>query len=719
MGKQFKKTLSIMLSGLLAMSMFVAVLGLVGCGTGTSDSGGAAENSGTVETSADTVADATELAGKPWLTSILQGNLPAEQPAAKDDLYTHYAWDYLQQHQEQPATNMIAHGTDLQTTVVDVISDESKTSHDLDQLRLFYNQAADTEAVKAAGLSEVQPYLDRIDAITSIDELNALLVAEDFPFSPFISSFVSTTDKRTEFGASVLPNMLFSPDSLLIGGLYYQDTETPEQEQVYQNVIMTTAQYTIMDFTELGMTLEESQALVTPLIAFEKQYGKFAEFPGQNLKAEFGAIAKADQEARMPLDDMCALCPNFPLRETLEKVKKANASLYITQPDYLKGLNEVWTNDNLDSLKLIAKGLVLKETRPYRDPSTTNAILEQFGSPVPDATTFAYTACDSLDTLAQVIAKTYADEALGEEGKARVTALTNDLVTSYRDLINATTWVSDESKANLIAKLDNLTLNILEPDGGYFDYSALELTPTDQGGTLFSNYLKMKQYRIDREAEMIGQPARAVYSWFALSPTMTNAFYDSSNNSINILPGYMTSLIYARDISDTDLLASLGFTIGHEISHGFDFSGAQHDAYGVPEPVFAEQDIEAFTSRTSKLADYYSTMEAMPGLNEDGQNCIAEAGADLVGMQLAMELAKKIEGFDYERFLSTYCEVWGQVADAQTLPMLVTDTHPLNNLRTNVCAQMYDMMYDVLDVAEGDGMYLAPDARIVLWGENA
>ena len=32
---------------------------------------------------------------------------------------------------------------------------------------------------------------------------------------------------------------------------------------------------------------------------------------------------------------------------------------------------------------------------------------------------------------------------------------------------------------------------------------------------------------------------------------------------------------------------------------------------------------------------------------------------------------------------------------------------------------MYDMMYDVLSVAEGDGMYFALDKRIVFWGENA
>ena len=54
------------------------------------------------EGDADASAEATgELAGKPWVTSILQGNLPAEQPEVKDDLYAHYNYDYLAAHQTE------------------------------------------------------------------------------------------------------------------------------------------------------------------------------------------------------------------------------------------------------------------------------------------------------------------------------------------------------------------------------------------------------------------------------------------------------------------------------------------------------------------------------------------------------------------------------------------------------------------------------------------
>jgi hypothetical protein len=73
---------------------------LVACGA----AGGSTPTSGG---NAEQAASATgEPAGKPWVTSILQGNLPAERPEAKDDLYTHYAYDYLAAHQEQPSTLM-------------------------------------------------------------------------------------------------------------------------------------------------------------------------------------------------------------------------------------------------------------------------------------------------------------------------------------------------------------------------------------------------------------------------------------------------------------------------------------------------------------------------------------------------------------------------------------------------------------------------------------
>ena len=141
-------------------------LTLVACGGGASNP--ANVSASTASVNASSVATG-ELAGKPWVTSIVQGNLPAEAPAAKDDIYTHYNYEYLAAHQDQPNQAMQDHAGELKEANLSVIKDASKSSHDLDQLRIFFDQAADTETLQKTGLADVQPDLDRIDAVTSID----------------------------------------------------------------------------------------------------------------------------------------------------------------------------------------------------------------------------------------------------------------------------------------------------------------------------------------------------------------------------------------------------------------------------------------------------------------------------------------------------------------------------------------------------------------------
>ena len=47
--------------------------------------------------------------------------------------------------------------------------------------------------------------------------------------------------------------------------------------------------------------------------------------------------------------------------------------------------------------------------------------------------------------------------------------------------------------------------------------------------------------------------------------------------------------------------------------------------------------------------------------------------------------------------------------------ILGADKHPSAYIDVNGPAQMFDEFYETYDVQEGDGMYLASDARIVMW----
>ena len=88
-------------------------------------------------------------------------------------------------------------------------------------------------------------------------------------------------------------------------------------------------------------------------------------------------------------------------------------------------------------------------------------------------------------------------------------------------------------------------------------------------------------------------------------------------------------------------------------------------------------------------------------------------------MQVCFELASKTDGFDYNDYFEGIANEWAQVMAVYELPERLLDPHPMSNLRVNVSTQMLDPIYEVLGVAEGDGMFLAPEQRIVIWGPNA
>ena len=178
--------------------------------------------------------------------------------------------------------------------------------------------------------------------------------------------------------------------------------------------------------------------------------------------------------------------------------------------------------------------------------------------------------------------------------------------------------------------------------------------------------------------------------------------------------------MYRKDMSDEALLGGIGYIVGHEISHGFDYLGSQTDAYGQPDPVFSDATLDSFLAKCDALIAYYDTIEYATGSYADGGNVIGEAMADLSGLQTCLALAAKSEDTDYDALFRqaalTYATVTSEFA---LISVYAADTHPLNYLRTNVNIQMFDAIYGQLGVSEGDGMYLPPASRVAVWGPRS
>lgn len=662
--------------------------------------------------------DAGELYGSPWVSSIFTGNLPEAAPEAADDLYLHYAYDYAAAHQDAVYASVSndAEG-ELQAAVTQIIKDDSVASPELEQLRMFYNQAADLEAVEAAGADELRPYLKVVADTQSLDELEALLLSDDFPFSPWIDTTVSAIDMKSNMSVAVMPNMLFtnsetSPD-------VYQDAEDESTQMAHDMMKLQQMALVEADLEMVSIAEDATQAreIATSMFDLEKSYGK-DDNPNQYQYAEYGAQTQSIKA--LSLDELVAACPNFPMRETLAKMGEDKTDTVIVMyPAWLSSFNDVWTEDNFELLRTMTEVKVLRECSAFLPPSFYAGTRATLAQDDPTADEFAYAACNMNSTFSQLLAKTYVEQELGDQAVSDLEKLTNDLIDAYIDLVGNTTWLNDQSRENVIDKIDNMALNILYPDGGYFDYSGLQLTPAEQGGTLLGNYLALKAYNDKCEAELVGQPARASATWLYARPTTQNCFYDAVSNSMNIFPGYATSVSYGKNMSSEELLAGAGFAIGHEISHAFDYTGSQFDAFGQPIAVFSDEDVQEYVAKRQGIIDYFSTIEVTPGTTVNGTIKSSEATADLCGMQVILERARSIDGFDYEKLFESTARMWATVYSPAYADLLNVDVHPLNNQRVNVSAQMFEEFYSTYGAAEGNAMYLAPEDRLAIWAKSS
>ena len=696
----------------------ILAMGLVSCSQPAQPSSTASASSASASSASSAETQKTAaLYGSPWVTSVFAGNLPEKAPEAADDLYLHYAYDYAAAHQEAMSASAAddAKG-ELQTAVTAAIKNTALASPELEQLRIFYNQAADMDALKAAGASELTPYLKAIADTKSLAELEAVLLSDSFPFSPWIETTVSAVNMKSTMCVAVMPNMLFSDAES--GTDLYQDGD--EKAQAARSLIKAQKLIPVesnLMMVSLAEDSKQAEAIANQLFDLEKRYGKDTD-QNKYLNAEYGAQTQAVKA--FTFDELEAACPNFPLRKTLAKLgEDAGENVIVMYPEWLASFNDVWTEENFELLRTMTEVKVLNECSAFLNPAFYADMRAYMKQADPTADEFAYAACDKTGTFSQLLAKIYAEHVLGEQVASSFDKLANDLIDSYIELVGNTAWLDAQSRENIIDKIDNIALNILSPDGGYFDYSGLNLTPTEEGGTLFGNYLALKAYNDKLEAELVGQPARASATWLYLKPTMQNCFYDAVSNSINIFPGYITSATYNKDMSAEELLAGVGFAVGHEISHAFDYSGSQFNAYGEPIAVFANDDVQEFVAKRQRIADYYSTFEVATGVAVDGTAVSAEATADLCGMQVILERARNIEGFNYEKLFGSLASSWATVSSPAYMDLLLLDAHALNNVRVNASAQMFDEFYDAYHAAAGNAMYLAPESRLAMWGKNS
>ena len=179
---------------------------------------------------------------------------------------------------------------------------------------------------------------------------------------------------------------------------------------------------------------------------------------------------------------------------------------------------------------------------------------------------------------------------------------------------------------------------------------------------------------------------------------------------------------------------AIGVVIGHELTHGFDDQGRKYDESGNMRDWWTEEDARNFDNNKKVLVDAFNAVKVLEDggngepLYGNGELTLGENIADNGGLHvsyLAMQNAMqkhqvnkdKMDGFTPEqRFFLAYAFVWaGNINEDGIRNLTQNDVHSLGRNRVNVTLPHVTEFIDAFGIKEGDGMWLAPEKRAILW----
>ena len=322
-------------------------------------------------------------------------------------------------------------------------------------------------------------------------------------------------------------------------------------------------------------------------------------------------------------------------------------------------------------------------------------------------------------SLGFALGQLYVDEYFPPEAKAAIEELVARLVVATRARIEALDWMSPETKATALGKLDKLRVKVGYPDK-WQTYEGVTIEESLAQTQLSASLAESK-----RQLARIGKPVDR--DEWGMLPQEVNAYYNATNNEIVFPAGILQPPFFDFEADDAFNYGGIGAVIGHEITHGFDQGGSQFDAEGNFANWWTEEDLAEFEELTTKVARQYDTVEVLPGLFVDGDLTIGENIADMGGLQIAYdalqaELAAEgdpglIEGFTpEERFFIAYANSWAEEFREEALRNLIlTDEHAPPAVRGVQPARNMDEFFDAFEIEPGEPMYLPPEERIIIW----
>ena len=572
---------------------------------------------------------------------------------------------------------------------------------DTGKIGTIYKLAMDTDRLNADGIAPAQYLIDAVDAINSRDDLPGYIGRASRYMTAFFADGVALDEKdSTHF----LYNIGQGGIGISRDFFFDNDSKSVEIRNKYKKYIAAQlANFGIKADAEKIFDLERRMAA--------------SFFPKEKLRDPHANYHK------MSLEQVKSEFPNFDWDAYLA-ARGATAAKYINinQPSAITESIAIMNDTDLDLIKAYLKYRVAASTVGLLDEKTYDIAFDFYNRTMagqPEKKPRWKRAVAMLDdSLGEEIGHLYVNKYFPAAAKQRMEKLVENLRRAYAIRIHNSDWMSDETRAMALKKLDGFKAKIGYPDK-WRDYSKLKIDAND---TLLANMMRVAEFQDTFWIEKIGKPNDPTL-WY-MNAYEINAYYDPSTNEICFPAGILQYPFFDMAADDAFNYGAIGSIIGHEMTHGFDDSGRHFDRFGNLKDWWTADDATQFEKRAAVMKEFFNKIPVSDEVNANGEFTLGENLADYGGVTIAYTAYKNfgtasetVDGLTPDmRFFIAYAGAWAtNIRPEDALRLTKMDEHSLARNRVNGILPHIDAWYAAFNVQPTYRMYVAPENRVKLW----
>jgi putative endopeptidase len=573
----------------------------------------------------------------------------------------------------------------------------------------FYAACMNETAIEAAGVTPIQPEIDRINAISDrgslISELNHLHTAG---YGPLFRIGGQNDQKNSKMIiASLGSGALGLPDR----DYYLRDDDR------FRTIRNQYVDHVAKMLTLSGENADQSKSDAQRILELETKLAS-SQLPRVELRIPENTYHPTS------VADLASMAPAVDWPSYLRDLGVNTTSLNVSQPKYIQTVSQLLNDVPLEDWKALLRWQVVDGAAPTLSKGFVDEDFN-FGGRILSGTKEPqerWKRCvRSADaSIGQLLGQEYVRRNFTPEAKAKMSALIDNLVGALREDIPTLSWMGPETKAAALTKLNAFQRRIGYPDK-WRDYSALTVSRVSYA----ANAQAARAWAYHHNIERIGHPDDP-NEWGGFTPPTVNASYSPPQNNITFPAGILQPPFFDPNADDAYNYGGIGTVIGHEMTHGFDDQGAKYDAQGNLRNWFTPEDLKNFQARTDCVANEYSEFNVAQGININGKLVNGESVADLGGATIALRAYEKslegkqrrtIDGFSPEqRFFLGFAQVWGEnMSPQEATRRALTDPHAQGPFRVNGTVQNMPEFWKAFSCNDGQTMVRDAAKRCAIW----